>query len=210
MWKWVMLIIITIGLFGCSQTTEDQKGNDDEKDTQQEDQSVSVAEKANSDTIVAKVADHEITGEDLHYEMKRLALISKLQGAEKKQEQPSSQIAIQELIRNHIIHQIAQEEGITVDKSKQQKRAQSVRQDVESSDGYTDLMQGIDEEKFWSREKDRYEIILEAEKLITKLMDGVQKKHPDYSKQALKFDAQKELEEIIQEELAETNVEIYD
>ncbi|MFD1040499.1 hypothetical protein ACFQ3N_19155 [Virgibacillus byunsanensis] len=205
--KWMVLILLSFILFGCTQAEEAE-----EQETDVSDEPPVTIKNINPEVegIVAQVDGHEILGKNIQYEMKRLELISVLQGDENEEEASSPNVALQEIIRNHMIHKIARDENITVDESEQQKRVEDVRQGVESNDGYARVMKGIDEEQFWSREEERYEQIVEAEKLIVKLMENVKKEHPNYDEKALRFDAQEDLDELIQQEVVDATIEIYE
>lgn len=207
--KWLLILIVSvIGLTGCSQEEEPANETADQSNDMVEENSVSVEDITEED-IVATIHGHEISGEDLFYEIKRLELIYLLQGEAKEFENISPNVAIQEIAYNHMIHHIAGEKEITVDQSEQTERAQTVREETEQVDGYERVIEGIDEELFWSKEASRYKIILQAEMLISQLMEEVKEEHPTYTEEALRFDAQEDLDEIIQQKLAESDVEIY-
>ncbi|HLS09447.1 hypothetical protein [Lentibacillus sp.] len=237
--KWLVLLLLVFGLFGCLQSAETGgaagSGAAEEKDGKTEqsaekgdigqDEGTAGASDESDETdgqismdaideedVVAEVGDDWITGEDLTYEMKRLALIYELKssGDEGAQQQPYPETAIQELIRNYMIRDIADEEGITADEEEQERRVTSVREEVEAKEADTRALKGVDRGEFWSREKERYAIIIKAEKLIDKLMEDVRAEHPNYNEQALQFDAREKLDELIQAQLAETEIEIYE
>ncbi|TMN21509.1 hypothetical protein FH966_01000 [Lentibacillus cibarius] len=213
--KLMLLLGLSLAVFGCSPSSETDNADEPKQDKQTETTSPSEnkqqidLETIDPETVVAEVDDDTITGADLKYEMKRLALINALQGGGPGNEEPSPKIAVKESIRNLVIHEIAEQEGITVEQTVQEQRVQKVRKDAETADGYDEALKGMDEEAFWSREMDRYEIIIEAEKLISMLMEDIRKDHPDYKKQALQFDARKELDELIQEKLSDMDVEVH-
>ncbi|QHS24167.1 hypothetical protein GWK91_15215 [Virgibacillus sp. MSP4-1] len=203
----LLLTIIITTLAGCSNeqaNTEEAKAKKDQQESSIE--QPKAGDQIKDSDIVASVDGKEFNGKDLRYEMKRLELIYALQGD--KATTPSPKVAIQELIRNEMTHYIAQEQGITVSKNKQTDRVKTVRENVENTDAYMEVMQGVDEEEFWSSEKNRYEGIIQTEKLMSMLMEEVKKEHPDYKKEALRFDAREDLEEWIQEKTAEATVEV--
>ncbi|RYG73684.1 hypothetical protein EU245_05100 [Lentibacillus lipolyticus] len=213
--KLMLLLGLSLVVFGCSPSAETDNKDEPKQDKQTETTSPSEnnqqieLETIDPETIVAEVDDDTITAADLTYEMKRFALIHALQGDGPGKEEPSPKTAVKESIRNLVIHDIAEQEGITVERTAQKQRVQDVRKDVEASDGYDDALNGMDEEAFWSREMDRYQIIIEAEKLINILMEDIRKDHPDYTRQALQFDARNELDELIQEKLSGMDVEVH-
>lgn len=199
----LLLIVLLISLAGCA---NEQETGEAEASNENEDTAMTV-EDVQEDDVVADIDGHEITGKDLIYEMKRLELISLLQGEAEAEISPA--VAIQELVQNHAIHQLASEHEIAVNTKEQEERAKAVRADVEKVDGYEAVMEGIDENLFWSKEENRYEVILTAEMLVEKLMEVEKEEHPNYTAQALQFDAQKELNELIQQQVGEAEVEIY-
>ncbi|WP_163969557.1 hypothetical protein [Oceanobacillus halotolerans] len=208
--KWIMLgfLLVGFGLSGCAQATEEKEDQEEKVEEKSEVVEKLSEEDLTSETVVAQIGDYDITGEDVLYEMKRLEVIAFLGGYGNEEEEISPNVAIQELIRNQMIHEIAEEEGVKADESEQEERAASVRQDVESYEEYEQIMDGIDVEEFWSREQNRYEVIIEAEQLIVRLMENVEEEHPDYDERALRFDAQENLEELIQERLVDVEVDL--
>lgn len=202
---WIILLIVAISLIGCSNGGEKAETNQAEASREE---TVSI-EDIEEEDVVAEIDGHELTGKDVIYEMKRLELIALLQGTPKESAAISPTAAIQELMQNHALQDIASESEITVNKEEQKERAEAVRADVETVDGYEAVMEGIDENLFWSKEENRYESILAAEALVAKLMEEEKEVHPNYTEEALRFDAQKELNELIQQKIGETDVEIY-
>lgn len=200
--RWLILIVLVggmVGLVGCSGSGDDE-GNEKEDASEEEVAGDTKAiQDIDPDDVIGHVGDVEMNGEDLQYEMKRLELIYALSGDETE---ASPSVAIQEFTRNVVIHQIAQDQDIKVDENEQEERASAVREDLSSNDAYDAVMEDVDEEDFWARETERYEVILEAEELISKLMEEEKKDHPDYTEQALRFDAQEALDEWIQEYLS--------
>lgn len=205
--RWLILIVLVggmVGLVGCSGSGDDE-GNEKEDASEEEVAGDTKAiQDIDPDDVIGHVGDVEMNGEDLQYEMKRLELIYALSGDETE---ASPSVAIQEFTRNVVIHQIAQDQDIKVDENEQEERASAVREDLSSNDAYDAVMEDVDEEDFWARETERYEVILEAEELISKLMEEEKKDHPDYTEQALRFDAQEALDEWIQEYLS--GMEVY-
>jgi hypothetical protein len=200
----IIFLILCISLAGCVQEEETVNQSSDSAE-----ETTLNMEDIKDDDVIADVHGHEISGEDLLYEMKRLELIYLLQGEAVVFGEISPNVAIQELSYNHMVHDLAAEHGITVNESEQTDRMKTVRMDAESVDGYEEVMEGIDEELFWAKEESRYKIILSAEMLVAHLMEEEKEKHPTYTEQALRFDAQEELEEIIQQKLVEADVEVY-
>lgn len=203
----IALFALLLLLAGCA-------GSDEEKNQEQAAGEAEQAagfnlEELEEDDIVATIHGHEVTGKDLLYEMKRLELISVLEGEEVQFEEISPKVAIQELIQNHLIEMLASERGIAVNTIEQKERAEAVKADVEAVEGYDQVMAEINENLFWSKEEARYETIIEAETLITELMEELQEDYPTYDEQALRFEALEALDELIQEMTAEAEVEIF-
>lgn len=201
-----VLVAVGVGLVGCSDESENEgtdKVVEEESGKEVSEGNARAVRDIEDDEVIGQVGDVEMTGEDLRYEMKRLELIYALSG---DSTEASPTVAIQEFTRNVIIHQLAEEQDIAVNESEQEKRAKAVRDDLSSNESYEDVMKDVDEEVFWERETERYEIILEAEELITLLMEEEKKDHPDYTEQALRFDAQEALDEWIQEKLSGVDV----
>lgn len=201
----VLMFVLVIGLLGCSDSEEPLVKADGEEEPAKNELNIN---EISDDDVVATIHGHEITGKDLKYEMKRLELISLLQGEKVPYEEISPQVAIQEMIQNHMIEMMASEKGIAVNTIEQEERAEAVRAEVEAVEGYETVMEGIDEELFWSKEEARYEIILQAETIVLQLMEDLQESHPTYDEQALRFDALEDFDELIREMVAETEIEV--
>lgn len=204
--KLLWLLLLVAVLAGCSS----DKGAANAKDAaaETEEKPAIAIEDIDLDEVIVTVNDEEITGDDLRYEMKRLELMELMAGNEPGKAEISPNVAIQELIHTKVIHHIASEENIAISTEEQEARAEAVRKEVEAVEGYEKVMKDIDAEEFWSRETDRYAIILEAEQLIGKLMEKLQEQHPDYDEQALKFEAREDLDEWVQEKIVDMDVEV--
>lgn len=203
-------VIFGMGLVGCSgeekenETESHETGHETEEHAGHSSNPIDLND-LSKDDVIGHIGGVEMNGEDLFYEMKRLELIYALS---EDDTEATPNVAIQEFIRNHMIHQLAQGQNITVDEAEQEERALAVKEDIISNVAYANVMEDVDENEFWTRETERYEVILEAEELIALLMEQVKEKNPDYTEQALRFEAQEDLEEWIQEEIAETEIHL--
>lgn len=206
--KLLILLLPFLVLFaGCSEDEAEKAKDEVDQPTEDTDQEFNIKD-VNSDEVIATLDEKKLTGEDLKYEMQRLKLIYFLQGDQEQAENVSYNVALQEWVKNEVIHQIAQEEGIKVDPEQQAERARAVREDIEKNEGYSEVMEGIDEEWFWEKEEHRYKMILEAEKLLQQMSAKLKEDHPDYSEQALRYDAQEDLDLWIQEKLADMEFDL--
>jgi uncharacterized lipoprotein YehR (DUF1307 family) len=201
----IILLAAVMALAGCGEGEEGPADLSSGADSQHESPD---AQHITGTEVAVTVDGEEFTGEDLLYEMKRLELIALLQGEELSFNEVSAEVAIQELIQNELIRKLASEKGIAVNTIEQEERAEAVRAEVETVDGYEQVMEGIDESLFWSKEEARYQTILEAETIVSQLMDLAAEEFPTYDEQALRFEALEDFEELIQQQTAESEIEI--
>lgn len=201
-------MMFVLAMVGCAEEEEAIVPVEGEERMELHEETIQIDE-MDPEEIVLSIHDDELTAKDLYYEMKRLELIAFIQGEEKPFEEISPKVAVQEFIQNHVIHMTASEKGIAVNTIEQEERADATRSELEAVDGYEEIMDGIDEEYFWSKEELRYETIIEAEQLVQLLMEDLQKENQDNNdERALRFDAMESFDDLIQERISELDIEL--
>ncbi|MBO0958519.1 FixH family protein [Neobacillus sp. MM2021_6] len=115
---------------------------------------------------------------------------------------------VTQIIRLRSMAMLAEEKGHKADAGEVDTALGKVRDQYNGYESAGKLIRDYGEEKFWSTEKQQYEMIVLAQKVQQDLVAQVKKENPTMAEQEVYFQAQKKYEELLVSQVNSLKIEI--
>ncbi|HHY75126.1 MAG TPA: hypothetical protein GX497_18280 [Bacillus bacterium] len=199
--KYIIIAFSVVVIAGCSQNNEAAVNKNNEN--------AANGAEIKQEQVYASVGGKKITEEEIDYECFRAKLQNVLANKAGQNTCPPEKTIITQIIELKAIDYLAEEKGVSATTEEVQQRIEELKKEETSNSTFQEMVATFGEEKFWKYEEQRYNTIINSEKVKETLYEEEKEKNSYLDEPSLRLNAKKAFDDLIVEAVGMVDATIF-